>query len=72
MPKSKKTLIELDDFIDPNIEIKIDSSINPKARLVDFSNIKIPMIEARVRMKIEERLEEIKKNLQKFRNTISS
>lgn len=72
MPKLKKTLIELDDFIDPNIEVKIDSSINPKARLSDFSNIKVPMIDGRVRMKIEERLDEIKKNLQKLRNTIST
>ena len=63
----KKSLIEFDDFIDPNVEIKIGATINPKAKLTDFSHIKISAIDPRVGKEIKKRVERIRGNLGKMK-----
>jgi hypothetical protein len=64
----KKSLIEFDDFIDPNIKIEIGATINPKAKLTDFSHIKISAIDPSVREEIKKRMKKIRGNLEKMKS----
>jgi hypothetical protein len=63
--KPKKSSIELDDFIDSSIDV--GSTINPKAKLADFSHIKISAIDPSVSAEISGRVERAKRNLEKMK-----
>jgi len=64
--KSKKSFIELDDFISSDIKIDIGGAIDPKAKLTDFSHIKISSIDPRIEKEIRKRVERIRGNLKKM------
>ena len=58
---------EIEDFIDPRhkaeIEIETDVAIDPKAKIRDFSKIKVSAIDPLVRKRIRESLENIRRTL---------
>jgi hypothetical protein len=64
---------EIEEFIDlrnePEIEIETDSPINPKAKIRDFSKIKISAIDPLVRKRITESLKNIRGNLVSLKKT---
>jgi DNA-binding transcriptional MerR regulator len=71
--KNGKIKIEFDDFIHPEIEVKVGQefagkAIDPAARLKDFSGIKIPEINPKIKKEILELIPQIKKNLQRLKN----
>ncbi len=58
---------EIEDFIDPKVEIKVGAKIDPNAKLVNFSNIKISAIDPQVREEINQHLYNIRSNLWKLK-----
>lgn len=63
--------IKIDDFIDPDKTINIGIKVNPKARIVDFADMKIASIAPNVRSGIEWHLSEVKNKLGKLKNYLS-
>jgi DNA-binding transcriptional MerR regulator len=65
--------IEFEDFLDPRIEVNIGQefmgkSIDSKAKLKDFSGIKVPSINPRIKQEALVLIENIQKNLEKLKN----
>lgn len=69
MPQKQSRSIEFDDFI--GSKIKIEGGFDTKARLLDFSHIKISKIDPNIRAEIEQRLKNIRQNLQKLKSISS-
>lgn len=59
--------MDLDDFIDPSVEIEVGASIDPQAKLRDFAKLKIADMDPRVRQTITESAANIRKNLKKLK-----
>jgi DNA-binding transcriptional MerR regulator len=71
--KNGSVKIEFEDFLDPRIEVNIGQEfmgkvIDPHRRLQDFSNIKVPAINPKIKREALELLENIQKNLIKLKN----
>lgn len=71
-PKKVAREIELEDFINPEIEIETGAKISPKARLSDFSNIKMSAIDPRLKQEISQSLKNAKVNLSKLKNLLKN
>lgn len=66
---AKKTA-EIDDFIDPHHKIDIGIKINPKARIVDFADMKIDLIAPNIKGGIEWHLQNARTKLQKLKKIL--
>jgi hypothetical protein len=69
---SNKSKIELDDFISPEREIDIGIKINPKARIVDFADIRVSAIDPNIRGAINWHLSNAKSKLQRLKDLFDS
>lgn len=58
-----KKSFTLDDFIGAEVSRKID----PQAKISNFSELKVSAIDPRIRKEVEERLKNIKLNLNKLK-----
>jgi DNA-binding transcriptional MerR regulator len=66
-PLSSQDLIELEDFIGPEIEFKKGTAIDLTAPIREFASIKISAIDADIKQEIAEKLKNIRINLEKLR-----
>jgi hypothetical protein len=71
----QKKNIELDDFIieelmekQPRINPKVSSKIDPQAKLVNFSHIKVAAIDPRIKEDLSALLKNIKTNLERLKS----
>lgn len=64
----RKTTIEFDDFINPDIEIETGIAIDPKAKLMNFSKIKVAAMDPNIRKEIAESVKGIRSNLKKLKS----
>lgn len=62
----KKTFT-FDDFIGEEIVGKVSPKIDRRAKISDFAKIKISAIDPRIRSEVEDRLKNIKQNLNKLK-----
>ncbi len=68
MPKK----IEIDDFILPERKIDIGIKINPKARIIDFADIKVSSIDPNIKGAIQWHLSSAKSKLEKLKTILGS
>jgi len=59
----KKKIFTLDDFIGE----EVGRIISPKSKISDFSEIKVSAIDPRIRKEVEERIQNIRHNLNKLK-----
>lgn len=62
--------MDIDDFIDPTKKIDIGIKINPKARIVDFADIKIAAIDPNIKGGIEWHLGRAQEKLKKLKEVL--
>lgn len=62
--------IEIDDFINSEVKVEIGSKIDPAAKLMDFSNIKVSLFDPRIKKEISHFLQSARQNLKRLK-TIS-
>ena len=65
-----KKIADIDDFIDPHHKIDIGIKINPKARIVDFADMKIDLIAPNIKGGIEWHLQNAQAKLKKLRGIL--
>lgn len=58
----------VDDFIGEEINGETKSKVHREAKISDFANIKISMIDPRIRSEVEFRIKNIKQNLNKLKH----
>lgn len=68
--EKKSSEIDLDDFIDPSVEIKVGAPIDPRSKLIDFANIKVAAIDPAVRQKVEQHLHDARVKLDHLKSLI--
>lgn len=67
----KKTReIGLEDFIDTNIKIDSGLIINPEEKLMRFAKIKIETVDPRIRVKLDEKIKNIRKKLDRLKGLV--
>lgn len=71
LEKSAPEKIEIEDFIDSNIQVETGIAIDPKLKIMHFSNIKVPAIDPKVRENIRERIKNIRMILREAREKFS-
>jgi DNA-binding transcriptional MerR regulator len=71
----KRQVIEIDDFISEEMKVEeaevrvgAGSKINPGARLLDFANLEVPLVDLAVKRGIEDRMVSIRANIAKLKN----
>lgn len=63
---------EIDDFIDPNVNVEIGVNIDPQAKLMNFSKIKVWAIDPKMKSEIVEKIGNIREELQSFKNKLKT
>ncbi len=64
---NKEKFIEIEDFILEETEIKTSMIIDPKTKLSDFANLKIPLIDPSISIEIRHIAGNIKSNLRSLK-----
>jgi len=64
--------LDISDFIDPTRKIDIGIKINPKARIVDFADVKIAAIDPNIKGGIEWHLSRAQEKLKKLKGMLGS
>jgi len=67
LKKPEPEKIEIDDFIDPHIQIETGIAIDPKLKLMNFSNIKVLTIHPKIRENIRAKIKNIRATLHEAR-----
>ena len=67
MPKK----FELDDFLPTNQEVDIGIKINPKARIVDFAEVRLTSIDRNLKGAIEWHIENTRNKLKKLQDLLN-
>ena len=79
--ETEKPRIEIDDFLAKEEEVKIfpkknakimpGTKIDPTAKLLDFANLEVPLVDLNVKKEVNLRLQRIKNNLEKIKLLIA-
>ena len=79
--ETEKPRIEIDDFLAKEEEVKIfpkknakimpGTKIDPTAKLLDFANLEVPLVDLKVKKEVNLRLQRIKNNLEKIKLLIA-
>jgi len=67
MANQPKKTLDLDDFIDSDVRVKTNATIDPQDRLLDFARIKVSAIDPQLRLEIDQHLKEIEGNLKRLK-----
>jgi len=67
----EKKNIELDDFIDENLMEKPVRKIDPQAKLINFSNIKVSAIDPQIKQDLADLVSNVKASVAKIKALMS-
>ncbi len=67
---TNKKNIEIDDFIVEELIEKPIKKVDPKARLIDFANIKVAAIDPRVKKEINDLIDSAKSKISRIKSLL--